>query len=221
MIHRFLTTSPLRISALRALGAYHNVFANESFMDELALAAKADPIDFRLRHIEDPRARDAITTCAERFGWSQYKKQRGRGRGFAYSRYKNSAAYCAVAVEVAVDPHKGLVRLIRAVAAIDSGQVVNPDGLRNQTEGGIIQSASWTLHEKVAFNRTQVRSFDWSTYPILRFDGVPESIEVHIVDRPGEPYLGSGEAAAGPTAGAIGNAVANATGRRLRAIPLT
>jgi CO/xanthine dehydrogenase Mo-binding subunit len=109
---------------------------------------------------------------------------------------------------------------VRAVAAVDSGQVVNPDGLRNQVEGGIVQAASWTLHEKVSFDRKRIRSFDWSTYPILRFDGVPESIDVHIVDRPGEPYLGSGEAAAGPTAGAIGNAVANATGRRRRNLPL-
>ena len=220
VVHHFLPDMPLRVSALRALGAYHNVFALESFMDELALAAGVDPVEFRLRHMDDPRARAVIERAAAGFTWSAARPAPGRGKGFGFARYKNSAAYCAVAVEVAVDPHKGLTRLVRAVAAIDSGQVVNPDGLRNQTEGGIIQSASWTLHEKVAFSRTQVRSFDWSTYPILRFDGVPEAIEVHIVDRPGEPYLGSGEAAAGPTAGAIGNAVANATGVRVRDLPL-
>jgi nicotinate dehydrogenase subunit B len=125
-----------------------------------------------------------------------------------------------VAAEVAIDPHRGRIRLVRAVAGVDSGQIVNPDGLRNQIEGAILQSASWTLHEKVAFDRSRIRSHDWSTYPILRFDGVPESLDVHIVDRPGDPYLGSGEAAQGPAAAAIGNAVANASGRRLRDLPL-
>ncbi|MFZ3321025.1 MAG: molybdopterin cofactor-binding domain-containing protein [Usitatibacter sp.] len=220
VVHHFLPDMPLRVSAMRGLGAYHNVFALESFMDELALAAGADPVEFRLRHLDDPRSRAVVERVASGFNWSAAHPAPGRGKGFAFARYKNYAAYCAVAVEVAIDPHKGLIRLVRAVAAIDSGQVVNPDGLRNQTEGGIIQSASWTLHEKVAFDRTRIRSFDWSTYPILRFDGVPESLEVHVIDRPGLPWLGSGEAAAGPTAGAIGNAVANATGRRLRDLPL-
>jgi CO/xanthine dehydrogenase Mo-binding subunit len=220
VVHHFLPEMPVRVSALRGLGAYHNVFALESFMDELAAAAGADPVEFRLEHLDDPRARAVIERAASGFGWATARPVPGHGKGFAFARYKNHAAYLAIAVEVAIDPHKGHVRLVRAVAAIDSGQVVNPDGLRNQTEGGIIQSTSWTLHEKVAFDRTRIRSSDWSTYPILRFDGVPESIEVHVIDRPGEPYLGSGEAAAGPTAGAIGNAVANATGRRLRDLPL-
>ncbi len=221
VVHHFVPAPPLRVSALRALGAYHNVFAAESFMDELALAAKADPIDFRLRHIEDPRARDVISACAERFGWSQYKRQRNRGRGFGYSRYKNLAAYCAVAVEVEVDRESGLVRPLRAVAAIDSGEAVNPDGIRNQTEGGIIQSISWTLYEAVAFDRTRVTSKDWSTYPILRFSNVPESVDVHVITRPGMPFLGTGEAAQGPTAAAIANAVADAIGARIRDLPLT
>jgi nicotinate dehydrogenase subunit B len=119
-----------------------------------------------------------------------------------------------------VDARRGRIRLLRAVAAVDSGQVVNPDGLRNQIEGAIVQSTSWTLHEKVSFDDTRIRSVDWSTYPILRFDAVPESVEVHIIDRPGQPYLGSGEAGQGPTAAALGNAVANATGMRLRDLPL-
>jgi CO/xanthine dehydrogenase Mo-binding subunit len=221
VIHHFVPTSPLRVSALRALGAYHNVFAVESFMDELALAAKVDPVDFRLRHIEDSRARDVIGACAERFGWSQFKKARGRGRGFGYARYKNLAAYCAVAVEVEVDRESGSIRPIRAVAAIDSGEAVNPDGIRNQTEGGIIQSISWTLYEAVAFDTTRVKSRDWSTYPILRFSNVPEAIDVHIISRPGSPFLGTGEAAQGPTAAAIANAVADATGGRIRELPLS
>jgi CO/xanthine dehydrogenase Mo-binding subunit len=118
-----------------------------------------------------------------------------------------------------VDRERGKIRLLRAVAAVDAGQIVNPDGLRNQIEGAIVQSASWTLHEKVSFDATRIRSVDWSTYPILRFDSAPESIEVHLIDRPGEPYLGSGETGQGPAAAAIGNAVA-AAGTRLRDLPL-
>ena len=221
VVHHFVPSSPLRVSALRALGGYHNVFATESFMDELAAAAKADAVEFRLRHMQDERARAVINACAERFGWSQFKRARGRGRGFAYARYKNLAAYCAVAIEVEVERESGHVRPLRAVAAIDSGEAVNPDGIRNQTEGGIIQSISWTLYEAVTFDRTRVTSRDWSTYPILRFSNVPESIEVHIITRPGAPFLGTGEAAQGPAAAALANAVADAIGVRIRDLPLT
>jgi nicotinate dehydrogenase subunit B len=221
VVHHFIAEMPLRVSALRALGAYHNVFALESFMDELALAAGADPVEFRLKHLEDARAKDVVQLAAQKFGWSRGKAAPGRGYGLAFARYKNLAAFCAIAAEVRVDPGpRGRIRLVRAVAAVDSGQVINPDGLRNQIEGAIVQSASWTLYEKVAFDDTRIRSTDWSTYPILRFDAVPESIDVHIVDRPGESYLGTGECAQGPAAAAIGNAVANATGRRMRDLPL-
>jgi CO/xanthine dehydrogenase Mo-binding subunit len=212
---------PLRVSALRALGAYHNVFAMESFMDELAAAAKVDPIDFRLRHLEDSRATDVVNAAAERFGWSRFQKQRGRGRGFAFARYKNLAAYCAVAMEVEADRESGAIRPIRVVAAIDSGEAVSPDGIRNQTEGGIIQSISWTLYEAVAFDTRRITSRDWSTYPILRFSNVPESIDVHVISRPGMPFLGTGEAAQGPAAAALANAVADAIGVRIRDLPLT
>lgn len=222
IVNHFLTEMPLRVSALRALGAYHNVFALEGFMDELAAAAGADPVEFRLAHLEDARAKDVIRLAAQKFGWKAgTRAPGGRGFGFGFARYKNSAAYCAVAAEVSVDPSRGRVRLLRAVSAVDSGQVVNPDGLRNQIEGGILQSASWTLYEKVSFDDTRIRSDEWSTYPILRFGAVPEQVEVHIVDRPGEPYLGSGEAAQGPAAAAIGNAVAHAIGIRVRDLPLS
>jgi CO/xanthine dehydrogenase Mo-binding subunit len=221
VIHHFQPDMPVRVSALRALGAYHNVFSLESFVDELAALASADPVEFRLLHLEDARARDVVTLCAERFGWKAGARGAGgRGHGFAFARYKNSAAYCAVAAEVSVDSASGKIRLLRAVAAVDAGQVVNPDGLRNQIEGAILQSASWTLYEKVAFDETRIRSVDWSTYPILRFDGVPDQVAVHVIDRPGQPYLGSGETGQGPTAAAIGNAVA-AAGTRLRDLPLT
>jgi CO/xanthine dehydrogenase Mo-binding subunit len=221
VIHHFIPAMPLRVSALRALGAYHNVFAVESFMDELALAAKVDPVDFRLRHMDDPRARDVIAAAAERFGWGKFQKQRGRGRGFGYARYKNHASYCAIAMEVEADRESGHIRPIRVVAAIDSGEAVNPGGIRNQTEGGIVQSLSWSLCEAVAFDATRIRSRDWSTYPILRFSNVPEAIDVHVITRPGSPFLGAGEAAQGPVAAALANAVADALGVRLRELPFT
>jgi nicotinate dehydrogenase subunit B len=222
VMHHFLPDMPLRVSAMRALGAYMNIFTTESFMDELALAAGADPVTFRLRHMQDPRARDVIATAAQAFGWREGQQApQGRGYGFAFARYKNLAAYCAIATEIQVEHETGRARMLRAVAAVDSGQVVNPDGLRNQVEGAIMQSMSWTLYESVSFDEGGVTSVDWSTYPMLRFNAVPASVEVHIVDRPGQPFLGSGECGQGPTAAAIGNAVANATGIRLRDLPLT
>jgi CO/xanthine dehydrogenase Mo-binding subunit len=222
VVHHFIPAMPLRISAMRALGAYHNVFSIESFMDELAGAAGADPVEFRLKHLEDPRGRDVITMAAQRFGWQQGQKPPAdRGYGFAFARYKNLAAYCAIASEIEVNPETGRPRLVRAVAAVDSGQVVNPDGLINQIEGAIIQSMSWTLYESVSFDDTRITSVDWQTYPILRFNAVPDSIDVHIINRPGLPFLGSGETGQGPAAASIANAIANATGKRLRNLPLT
>ncbi|MEN3296531.1 MAG: nicotinate dehydrogenase subunit, partial [Burkholderiales bacterium] len=221
VVHHFLPDTPLRVSALRSLGAYCNVFAIESFMDELAAAADADPVAFRLRHMSDARAQEVMRLAAERFGWSAYRRRPGRGRGFAFARYKNLGAYAAIATEVEVVRDSGLVRIVRAVAAVDSGEAVNPDGIRNQIEGGIIQSSSWTLVEEATFNRTRVTSRDWAGYPILRFPQIPDSIEVHIIDRPGQPFLGTGEAAQGPAAAAIANAVADATGVRFRDLPLS
>ena len=199
-----------------------NVFSVESFMDELAGAAKADPVEFRLRHLEDARARDVVRMAAEKFGWrSGDKLPKGRGRGFGFARYKNLAAYTAVAVEIEVEHETGRVRPIRFVAANDCGEIVNPDGIRNQIEGGIVQSTSWTLHESVTFDNSSIVSRDWSTYPILRFPDLPDSVAVHLIDRPGAPFLGTGEAAQGPTAAAIANAIADATGVRLRELPFT
>ncbi len=222
VVHHFIPDMPLRISAMRALGAYHNVFSIESFMDELAALAGADPVEFRLKHLDDPRGRDVIEKAAQGFGWHKDQKApQDRGYGFAFARYKNLAAYCAIASEVEVNRETGRPRLVRAVAAVDSGQVVNPDGLINQIEGAIVQSMSWTLYESVTFDDTRITSTDWQTYPILRFDAVPDSIDVHIIDRPGKPFLGSGETGQGPAAASIANAIANATGKRLRHLPLT
>jgi nicotinate dehydrogenase subunit B len=221
VVHHFIADMPVRISAMRSLGAYHNVFSIESFMDELALAAGADPVAFRLKHLDDPRGRDVIEKAAQGFRWQTGQKARDRGFGFAFARYKNLAAYCAVATEVEVNRETGRPRLVRAVAAVDSGQVVNPDGLINQIEGAIVQSMSWTLYESVTFDDTRITSIDWQTYPVLRFNSVPDSIEVHIINRPGQPFLGSGETGQGPAAASIANAVANVTGKRLRDLPLT
>jgi nicotinate dehydrogenase subunit B len=222
VVHHFLPDMPLRISAMRGLGAYHNIFSIESFMDELALAANADPVEFRLKHLEDPRGRDVVMKAAEGFGWKKGQKApRDHGYGFAFARYKNLAAYCAIATEVEVNNETGQTRLVRAVAAVDSGQMVNPDGITNQIEGAIIQSMSWTLFESVTFDNRRITSIDWQTYPIARFNSVPDSIEVHIINRPGMPFLGSGETGQGPAAASIANAIANATGKRLRNLPLT
>jgi nicotinate dehydrogenase subunit B len=221
VVHHFLPDMPLRISAHRSLGAYMNVFSIESFIDELAQAAGADPVQFRLDHLGDVRAHDVIRRAAERFGWSSFAPGPGRGRGFAFARYKNLAGFCAIAAEVQVERETGRVRLMRAMAAVDCGQAVNPDGIVNQVEGGIIQSASWTLYESVAFNERRITSIDWSTYPIMRFRAAPDTVEVDVIDRPGMPFLGAGEISQGPAAAAVANAIADAIGKRIRDLPLS
>ncbi|HXE48351.1 MAG TPA: molybdopterin cofactor-binding domain-containing protein [Ramlibacter sp.] len=221
VVYHFLPDMPLRVSALRSLGAYMNVFSIESFMDELARSAGADPVEFRLKHMADRRAQEVIKLAAEKFGWNGYQRRAGRGRGFAFARYKNLAGYAAMACEVEVHRDTGEVRLLRVVAAVDSGEVVNPDGIHNQIEGGIVQSASWTLTEEVTFDRTRVTSRDWGGYPVLRFPQVPQRIDIFIIPRPGQPFLGTGEVAQGPTAAMIANAVADATGVRLRQLPFS
>jgi nicotinate dehydrogenase subunit B len=221
VVYHFLPDMPLRVSALRALGAYANVFSIESFMDELARAAGADPVAFRLKHLADPRAQDVVRLAAEKFGWNSWQRRPGRGRGFAFARYKNQAGYAAFACEVEARRDTGQVNILRVVAAVDSGEVVSPDGIQNQIEGGIVQSASWTLSEEVTFDRTRITSRDWGGYPILRFPQVPQRIDVFIVPRPGQPFLGTGEVAQGPTPAMIANALADATGVRVRQLPLS
>jgi nicotinate dehydrogenase subunit B len=215
-VFHFVPERPVRVSALRGLGAHMNVFAIESFMDELALAAKADPVAFRLLHMKDERARECIEKAATTFGW----KDRRKGSGFAFARYKNLGTYCALAMEIDVDRASGAIDVRRVVAAVDSGEAISPDGIRNQIEGGIVQSLSWTSTEAVTFDPTHRTSFDWSAYPIVRFPSVPRSIEVHVIDRPGQPFLGTGEASQGPAGAALANAIADATGLRLRDMPL-
>jgi CO/xanthine dehydrogenase Mo-binding subunit len=219
--HHLIKEQPIRTSALRTLGAYANVFAIESFVDELAAMAGIDPVAFRLAHLQDPRAREVIEAAAKAANWKPGEKGDGRrGRGIGFARYKTVATYNAVIAEVEVDRASGVVRVTRTWTAVDSGQIINPDGLTNQIEGGVVQSTSWTLHEEVQFDRNRIRSRDWMTYPILTFPDVP-TIETVLIDRPNERSLGAGEASQGPTAAAIANAFANATGRRLRDLPFS
>lgn len=220
ILSHFIPDMPVRVSAMRGLGAYLNVFAIESFMDILADAAGRDPVAFRLAHLDDPRARDVIETAAQAFGWDGKPAPAGQGHGFAFARYKNLGAYAAIALSVTADPETGAVSIGRVVAAVDSGQAVNPGGIRNQVEGGIIQSLSWTQFERVSFDRRRITSRDWSRYPIMRFSMLPRSIEVHVADRPGQPFLGTGEASQGPTSAAFANALTRATGHRATNIPI-
>jgi nicotinate dehydrogenase subunit B len=221
VIKHFVPDSPLRTSAMRGLGAYANIFAIESFMDELAQGARIDPVEFRLRHLEDERARAVIQACARKAGWSSGKSlEADHGRGIGFAQYKNRQCYAAVIVELRVDRESGAIKLERAIIAADAGQIINPDGLSNQLEGGFVQSASWTLKEQVDFDQHGVKARDWDSYPILRFPEIPK-IEVVLINHPELPTLGSGEASQGPTSAAIANAIFKAVGVRLREIPFT
>jgi nicotinate dehydrogenase subunit B len=221
VVKHFVAAMPLRTSSLRSLGAYANVFAIESFMDELAALCGVSPLEFRLRHLGDQRARDVLVAAAQAAGWDGAPSaEPGYGCGVGLARYKNSAAYAAVAVRLRVDDETAQIALQRIVIAADCGEVVDPSGAVNQLEGGALQSASWTLKEQVDFDATAVTSVDWDSYPILRFSEVP-AVETVLLDRPGQPFLGTGEAAQGPTAAAIANAAFDAIGVRLRDTPFT
>ena len=213
--HR-LTTMPIRTSALRTLGAQGNVFAIESFLDELAAERGEDPVAFRLRHLKDPRARDVIRRVAQSANWKP-EKHSGVGYGLGFARYKNTGAYCAVIAEVEGAEDIGVRRL---TIAVDVGEAINPDGVINQIEGGAIQATSWVLKERVRFDRQRITSNTWAAYPILRFSEVPE-VRVELIQRSDSEPLGAGEAAHGPVTGAIANAVFDALGVRVRDLPIT
>ncbi|MGA7679703.1 MAG: molybdopterin cofactor-binding domain-containing protein [Pseudolabrys sp.] len=217
ILHHLVTEAPVRTSALRGLGAMPNVFALECCIDELAERAGQDPVAYRLSITSDARARAVIEKVAAMAKWNAGAPVgSGRGRGIAFARYKNRAAYSAVVVELSVDED---IRLHHVWCATDAGLVVNPDGVINQLEGGILQSASWVLKEQVRFDNG-IGSFDWETYPVLKFSDVPE-IEIELINTKDEVPLGVGEVTAGPTAAAIGNAVSHALGARIRDLPLT
>ncbi|HTH86264.1 xanthine dehydrogenase family protein molybdopterin-binding subunit [Mycobacterium sp.] len=217
VVNHLLTTMPLRTSALRSLGAHLNVFAAESFMDELAAEAGRDPVEFRLAHLSDPRARAVLEHVVRQSDWVSWTPSDVVGHGIGYARYKNSSAYCAVVAEVEAVAE---VRVRRLIVAVDAGLVINPDGAANQIEGGAIQATSWTVKERVAFDRFTVTSDDWESYPILRFSEVP-AVDVEFLPGAENPPLGVGECAQGPTAAAIANAVCDALRVRVRSLPLT
>jgi CO/xanthine dehydrogenase Mo-binding subunit len=227
VVAHYLKETPLRPSNLRAPGKIANVFAVEAFTDELAAAAGVDPVEYRLRGLTDPRAITVIRRTADMFGW-QPRAKRGPqtsgkvqvGRGFAYARYKQAENYVAMAMEVAVDRSSGQIQVRRVACAHDCGLIVNPNALRNQVEGLIVQTLSRTIHEEVKFDRAGVTSVDWASYPILRFPEAP-AIEVALLDHPELPLYGAGEAAAVTVPGAVANAIYDASGVRLRRAPFT
>jgi CO/xanthine dehydrogenase Mo-binding subunit len=222
VVSHFIPSSPVRVSALRSLGGFLNVVAIECLMDELALAGGLDPVAFRLQNLDDPRAVAVIKAAADRFGWSRRQKGPGlQGSGFAFARYKNLAAYCAVAMQVSVDPKTGVVKVGKVVAAVDAGEAVNPGGVRNQIEGAIVQAISWSGREAMDFDTSGRTGLNWSSYPILRFEDAPASVNIQVIDRPGMPFLGAGEAGQGPAGAAFCNAVTDAIGHRLRDLPLS
>jgi CO/xanthine dehydrogenase Mo-binding subunit len=218
IVKHFVEAAPVRASSLRSLGAFANVFAIESFLDELAEAAGSDPLAFRLAYLEDERAREVLERAAAQVGTP--RDEYGRGGGLAFAQYKNLMCYAAVAVELHVDDETAAVVLDRVVVAADAGEVIDPKGLANQLEGGVVQASSWTLKEQVTFDDMHITSSSWDSYPILTFTDVPE-VEVLLIDRPGMMSLGAGEATQGPTAAAIANAVYDAIGVRTRDLPLT
>jgi nicotinate dehydrogenase subunit B len=221
ILNHLLTEMPLRTSSLRTLGGHGNIFAIECFMDELAAAAGRDPVEFRLAHLSDPRGRAVIEAAAERANWQPNSRSDGqRGRGFAYTRYKNISTYAAVVIDIELDRSSGSVRILDATSAVDVGQIINPDGVISQSEGGIVQGLSWALKEQLTFDNRAITSLDWSGYPIMTFDEIPP-IEVVLLDQPNQPSLGAGEGTVGPASAALANAVAHALGKRVRDLPLT
>jgi CO/xanthine dehydrogenase Mo-binding subunit len=220
----WLKDAPLRPSNIRAPGKIANIFAVESFTDELAHAARRDPLEFRLAQLNDPRGIEVLKRAAVLIGW-QVRPPAAPGtsrlgRGLAYVHYKHNETYVAMAMEAEVDRGSGAIRVHRVACAHDCGLVINPDSLRAQVEGNILQTLSRAIYEEVIFDRARVTSLDWASYPILTFPDVPE-ITIDLVDRPTEPPLGAGEAAATPVAAALANAIFDATGARLRTVPFT
>ncbi len=215
----FLPTMPIRVSALRSLGAFGNVFAIESFIDELAEIAGADPVEYRLRHLTDERAKAVIRAAADRAKWQSGTKGGGaRGRGISFVRYESVKTYVALIADVLVDRKAHTIRVERITVAADSGLIITPDGISNQIEGAIIQGTSWSLKERVRFDRQRVTSRDWASYPILTFPELPE-VDLVLLDHPELPPLGAGEAGLPPVPAAIANAFFHATGKRLRELP--
>ncbi|HEX3162774.1 MAG TPA: molybdopterin cofactor-binding domain-containing protein [Pseudolabrys sp.] len=227
VVAHWLKDAPLRPAPIRSPGKPANCFAVESFVDELAAAIGADPVEFRLRGLKDPRAIEVLKRTAALMNWQSRPYQVAsasngiaRGRGISFVHYKHSETYVGMGMEVAVDRASGRIVVERVACAHDCGQIINPDGVRSQVEGSILQTISRVLMEEVKFDRSRVVSVDWSSYPILRFSGVPK-IDIDLIDRPTQPPLGAGEAACAAVGASLANAVHDATGVRLRTVPFT
>jgi CO/xanthine dehydrogenase Mo-binding subunit len=220
--------SPFWTGPLRSPARLQNTFAHESFMDEIAASVKADPVEYRLRHLRDPRLREVLIAVAKASGWETRPSPRriaaagtATGRGVSCVLYEGDNGYGALVAEVTVERETGRIHVTRCVVALDCGPVSNPDGLRNQIEGGVIQGIARTLREEVAWDDRRVTSVDWQTYRTWFLgDPVPE-IESVLIDRADVEAAGAGETSVTMTAAAIGNAVFDATGVRLREIPFT
>ena len=219
LIKNLVQNLPLRTSSLRSLGAFMNIFSIESFLDELSYEAEIDPVKFRLDHLDDERAKETIRVLDEMMKTDKENSDCFVGSGIAFGRYKNTAAYSSVGIELEVNDHSSII-LKRAWITADVGEIIDPDGVTQQLEGGLIQAASWTLYESVAYDENEIISKDWENYPIMRFDNIP-NIKTVLINQPTQPFLGCGETVAGPTAAAISNALFNAIGIRLRRMPFT
>jgi nicotinate dehydrogenase subunit B len=223
----WLDGAPLRPSNIRAPGKVANCFAVESFVDELAARAGVDPLAFRLRDLAEPRGREVLERLARLAKWQPRPspgpdagRRVARGRGLAYVHYKHAENFVATAMEVEVDRATGAIRVLRVACVHDCGLMINPDTVRAQVEGNILQTLSRTLHEETRFDRSRVTSVDWAGYPLLRFPEVPQ-LEIELLQRLDAPPLGAGEAASAPVAAALANAVFDATGVHLRTVPFT
>lgn len=221
-----LQSSAIRVSSFRGLGSPQNTFANESFIDELAALAGEDPLRFRVRHLKDERAIAVLEEVEKLSRWERRPSSgkgsgNGTGRGVAFVHYDNYSGYVGMVVQVQVDRATGKVGVQRVFAAHDCGLIVNPDGLKNQIEGNIVQALSRALHEEVSFDREKITSLDWARYPIIRFSDVPQEISISLINRPDKPSVGAGEPATSPVMAAVANAIFDATGVRLRSVPFT
>ena len=225
---RHVAEAYFRSSHLRSPGRIENSFANEAFMDELAAAANADAAEYRLRYLKDPRAIDVVQAVMKLANWQARPGPNPNagsgpvvtGRGISYLRYNNAITYVAAVAEVEVNKQTGEIRVTRVCASHDCGEMVNPDGVANQVEGGVLQTVSRTLMEAVTWDRNKVTSVDWASYPIMRHTQAPK-VEIALIDRPGQIAWGAGEPMACAIPAAIANAVFDATGARLRTVPFT
>jgi CO/xanthine dehydrogenase Mo-binding subunit len=222
----WLAETPFRPSWIRTPGRMQNTFGNESFVDEVAVAAGVDPLEFRLKNLKDPRGAEVLQAVAELANWKPQDSRAAangdivRGRGLAYVKYELVRTYIGAVADVEVNVKTGKVTVTKFYVAHDCGQIINPDGLRNQIEGNVVQTVSRTLIEELTFDRSRVTSVDWASYPILKFPDVPD-VAIKLIDRPNEKPWGAGEPTAAVVPAAIANAIFNATGARMRSVPFT